>query len=1003
MKEVSCKAFEPFERAVAGGQVPEAELLRDIAFSIVTLRDRHERIDWSSYCQLARNARRYLSLEDFETLGGTFASSTGFRIGLLVARLLFRPARFLRLMQGMEREGKEMFTCVRATSESLARDQVRITLTIDSDREACPEFFHITKGTLAALPPLLGSPRSTMNATIEEKSATYDMFVPPQEGLVRRLLRIAAMPFTATDVANALQESHEVLLERYAQLETAQATLDVQAGHLRAAHTINQALQERVDLRDTLVAITSSLLSALGAQGVKVRIDCESEGAAIVEEHLSGDICMGMSIERDVPGRDGSIGTVCVWLDFSESFDHSAATLDFVLPNILIAIENALNHDSLLCYRDALEVRVVERTQELRQTRDELAVSLEELKIAQAARETIFANINHEIRTPLAIVGLASDEAREANSEGREVVVAKRLDSIDRSVARLLRLVDGLLALAALDEGKLTLRLEPLNIEALLKAEVGAWEPLARKHSIALTFASRSDEWVHADPNELAGVVGNLLSNAVKFTPSGGTVHVKQERVNDRVEISVTDSGVGMSESFAKQAFERFSQGPQPVRPTASGSGIGLSIVREVIAAHGGTAQVSANPEGGTCFVLSIPVMKDRLQEHSFSDGTVLKLYTPLPEADEPAPELDSENAVAFRYSVLIAEDSTELRNAMIRCLSPHYRVLSAGDGQAALALAEAHLPDLLIADISMPKMDGLELTQRFVSIPENRAARALLVTAISAMDTRLAGFAAGAVDYIEKPFHPQELLARVKAQLAIRDVILQLHEVEKAASIGLLGAGLAHELRNPLNIICNGMIPLKKSLPEGTLAEGSRASVMLGLIEDAATKMFRVSNAILEFENASQLLLTPILLSTLIAEAIEAVSELDLARVEVVCAPAMTITCSGVLLLQVFSNILQNAIRAAGVAGTFGIHAREEDGMTIIQFSDNGPGIKPGERERVFEPFVTTASPGEGTGLGLAISRRVVTRHGGTLKALEVTEGCTLELRVPIGSRGGK
>lgn len=1004
MKEVSCRAFEALDRAVRDGSLLQEELLCGVPYPIEFLRNKHERIEWAVWCRLASNASRYLTPRDFEKLGAAFASSKSFRAVMTVARLLYRPARFMHWMQGMQREGKGMFTCVRSVSDSPSLDRVTITLTIDADYEDCPEFFYITKGTLEALPPLLGSPDGTMRATIVSRKAIYEMDVPPQEGFLRRVGRVLLLPVRAGAAADLLQETHEVLLLRYAELETAQNTLDKQAKQLKAAHTVNQALQERVDLATTLLSVTASLHAVLAADGVEVSIACESEGEAIAEENLSGHKNSEKAIVRELQSRDGCIGKLRVWPKPVTDSHEVTTTLDFVLPNILIAIENAIGHDSLLRYRDALEVRVAERTKELLVTRDALTHSLTELKVAQAAREKIFANINHDIRTPLAIVRLASEEARRANRDHQEVIVEDRLVDIDRGVVRLLRLVDHLLTLAALDEDKLTLCPEPIQLAALIRAEVEAWEPLARKHEIALTFTPQHehDEWVNVDAGAIASVVGNLLSNAIKFTPSGGAIRVEQKREKDCVLVSVTDSGIGMSEEFAERAFDRFSQGPTPVRATGRGSGIGLSVVREIVEAHGGTARAKANRKGGSCFSLTLPRTDPVDHEQGQQSRSVIELYRPISEATDTAADSATQDSKAHSHCVLVAEDEVELRTAMIRCLSPHYRVLSAGDGQEALSVAMKYLPDMLVADISMPKMDGLELTRRFNNIPKNRAARTLLVTARNALESRLAGFDAGAVDYISKPFHPQELLARVKAQLAIRDVVLQLHEAEKMASIGLLGAGLAHELRNPMNAFVNSIAPLRRALPQDLRAEGSLPATLLKVMQDSATRMQNISKSIFELENTARLTLEQTPVRTLITGAIESVPTLPMRKVQVHCDPSLSVACSPTLLLQVFTNIVANAVRAAGSEGEFEIKATELDGTTTVQFSDDGPGIEPSQRERVFEPFFTTADPGQGTGLGLAISRRAVQRHGGTLRVLDVPYGCTFEVKIRSGENHG-
>jgi signal transduction histidine kinase len=324
--------------------------------------------------------------------------------------------------------------------------------------------------------------------------------------------------------------------------------------------------------------------------------------------------------------------------------------------------------------------------------------------------------------------------------------------------------------------------------------------------------------------------------------------------------------------------------------------------------------------------------------------------------------------------------------------------VLLAADGLAALALAHEHLPDLLVSDLSMPGMGGLELVRRFRALPGNRLAPALLLTAHVAEADRLAGFEAGAVDYLTKPFHPEELRARVRAQLELRDLALKLHRSEKLASVGLLSAGLAHELRNPANALLNALAPLRELLPDGALAAGTAAGELFTVVDGCADQIAQLARQLLVFNRPGPLAVEPTPLGAIVARALVMVPPLQACRVEHDARYDGPVRCAGTLLTQVLANLLENGAHAAGPSGSVRLATFLDGERVVIEVSDSGPGVPPELRERVFEPFFTTKPPGQGTGLGLATSREVIERHGGTIEVREQGGKSVFRVELPRG-----
>jgi signal transduction histidine kinase len=274
-----------------------------------------------------------------------------------------------------------------------------------------------------------------------------------------------------------------------------------------------------------------------------------------------------------------------------------------------------------------------------------------------------------------------------------------------------------------------------------------------------------------------------------------------------------------------------------------------------------------------------------------------------------------------------------------------------------------------------------------------------LIVSAHAGLGQRLAGFEAGAVDYIVKPFAADELLARVRNQLALRKLAYKLHESQKLASLGMLSAGLAHEIRNPANALVNALQPLLDLLPESEKKPESTGALLAEVALDAANQIRLRCMNILDYSRSEDVTRRQEQVAVLIARACRLLMD-QLSTVEVrqeINAPA-SVLCAGPLIEQILINLLDNAAYAAGPGGWVRISARQDDKRVVIDIGDSGPGVPAHIQERIFEPFFTTKPAGKGTGLGLAISRRIALNHGGDLRVVRLDQGTVFRLELPLG-----
>ncbi|HWE31074.1 MAG TPA: ATP-binding protein, partial [Polyangia bacterium] len=706
-------------------------------------------------------------------------------------------------------------------------------------------------------------------------------------------------------------------------------------------------------------------------------------------------------------GRD--TGQVKVWHRATDDPRERGQLLEFVLPTLSMALDNAISYRELAQYRDSLELRVVERTAELVQARDELAQTVRRLEEAQEVRDRIFANINHEIRTPLTLVHLAVSDVKQRLGAALDARTRQQLDGIEMSTRKLLRLVDDLLILASGREGKLRLTLGAVDVAPLVDVIVATWRPVAEQKGLSISFNGPPRCVRTVDEEKLERVITNLISNAVKFTPSGGSIQVDLTDDVNGVTIAVRDTGIGIDDDLKKRLFGRFEQGRPAVHAGARGSGIGLSIVKELTEAHGGEVSVENPRGGGSVFRVLLPTgarPRAALSDDDSGSSAPLRL---VPDDFDSGSSVSSlprvlEPPTPARATVLVAEDDPRLTDAIGALLSQQYRVILAGDGLTALRMAQQHMPDILVSDVGMPGMDGLELTRRFRELPGNRLAPVVLLTAFANLNDRLQGFDAGAVDYVVKPFEPAELLARVHSQLELRALALRLHQTEKLAALGTLSAGLAHEMRNPANAIVNAIEPLSELLPAELRQEDHPVAQLVGVLRECSTQIALLSRQLLGFRRPGELeyqhttvsdvvtrahaLTSPLFKSIALREQLDYGGPLD---------------CSAPLLTQVLSNLLENGAHAAGSGGWVKLASRAAGERVVIEVSDSGAGVPVALRERIFEPFFTTKPPGSGTGLGLTMAREIIERHGGILDVREAPGGTLFHIEVPLHAQGGR
>lgn len=388
-----------------------------------------------------------------------------------------------------------------------------------------------------------------------------------------------------------------------------------------------------------------------------------------------------------------------------------------------------------------------------------------------------FTNIAHEFRTPLTLMqGSLEKEKRIMKANRWQTELEKTIRVMDKSVQRMLRLIDQLLEFRKMQAGKLKLSLQETDAVMFVKGICRMFDDAAESKEIAYSF--ESSEPAHAmflDQQMIDKVVFNLLSNAFKYTPAKGTISVSLS-FTDVMTIRVADTGVGIPQEKREQLFSRFMQSSY----TGESFGIGLHLTHELVRTHHGEITYQENEDGGSVFVVTIPLQKDCYEASDFlvKDSPILKadLAKQRDRKEEKTTDAvpSAPSAPLNRRTILLIEDDNDVREFLLSELESCFDLKVASDGKAGIAMAKELDVDLIVSDVMMPGMNGFELTKRLKNSFETSHIPIILLTALSTDENVLEGTESGADAYITKPFSPQLLMARILQLLNQREILRQ-------------------------------------------------------------------------------------------------------------------------------------------------------------------------------------------------------------------------------------
>ncbi len=756
-----------------------------------------------------------------------------------------------------------------------------------------------------------------------------------------------------------------------------------------------------------------------------------------------------------------AIGLLFLWPTRIVLFTHGAIVLSFVLPNLLLnTIRKPMDAVSNFFFLFATGViasagqvfawrnqrKELANTILLERTKANLEEAHTKLKQLDAFKSTFFANITHELKTPLAMI-LSPLELMIDGELGKVTDSQKAtLQTMLRSGMKLLKLINDLLDLTKLEESRIRLRASEQNLTEYLHGLVDQVQPLTQRKGISLAFtAPDAPVLLYCDLERLERVFINLLSNAAKFTPQEGHIAVALKLVDGGATVEVSDDGPGFPSDKAEQVFERFFQVDQSGTRRYGGTGIGLALAKELVELHGGRIWATSEIGEGATFTVFLrsgqghlkadqlarqeetTTRVDSKQRDSGLMDTSVEMSTrkdyrllDIAEASERRVVERDFDENDRQWTVLIVEDNPDVIRVIHLSLRREFKVMAAPDGLKGFELAVKEQPNLIITDLMMPGIDGLELTKRLRAEPLTKYTPIIMLTARGGTDDRIAGIEQGVSAYLSKPFSAKELLSTARSLLNVQESQADLLMNQRMDSLETIAGGLAHEINNPLNYIKNSVARIKLDFAETlTLVQDAKVAPLQDaqavkidklaarfqkMIDTAESGVKRIAGTVELMGRYSREGYSRDLREHDVFRAAHDVVQVVLPAtgrdVKVIenMPESGLIHCVPEEFNQVLSNLLQNAIEAVqegtGEVQLFGSVTAD---FVELHVKDNGPGMPDAVKNKIFNPFFSTKGPGKGMGMGLTMTRRVVQSLGGTIAVQsEVGKGTEFTVRIP-------
>ena len=432
----------------------------------------------------------------------------------------------------------------------------------------------------------------------------------------------------------------------------------------------------------------------------------------------------------------------------------------------------------ILMFYAAIQYRTKALTRRSKFLEKEVTARTKEVEQLLEKQNQEFANISHEFRTPLTLIlGPISNVLKKLNPKTQSSEI-KQLETTRRNSYRLLRLVDQLLNIESF-QVKSIVQKQPIAFGETTRLIADGFRELAKEKSCEFIVEDIAQINFEFTPDAYEKILLNLLSNAFKYTPTNGKISLKTSIEGTEFILTVSDTGIGIPVEEQANIFERFNRSTNVNQENAPGAGIGLSLVKNLVELHQGKIQLESQPQIGTTFTVTLPIVNPTNNaefiygiDESLIDVELMTLAAQTPATSQVVSVAGDENT--NRETILIIEDNDDMRHYIQESVSATYKVLTASDGEQGVSIAVQEIPDLIISDIMMPKLDGYQVTSQLRQHTATSHIPIILLTAKDDKVSRMKGWHERADEYLTKPFDVNELNIRIKSLLEIRDLLKQ-------------------------------------------------------------------------------------------------------------------------------------------------------------------------------------------------------------------------------------
>lgn len=441
-------------------------------------------------------------------------------------------------------------------------------------------------------------------------------------------------------------------------------------------------------------------------------------------------------------------------------------------------------------------------------TEQQLKFNIEQnnrLKELDNLKTTFFTNISHELRTPLTLITGPFQQLAE------KYPTDKLIPLIQRNTDRLLTLINQLLDISKLEAGQMKPEVSGLNITQYLRTLTSSFTSLAESREIKFdSIFSKTEVYGYIDKDKTEKIVTNLLSNAFKFTHKGGKVRISTQfdESHKTITIEVSDTGIGIEPEKLNKIFDRFFQVDDAQNRKFEGTGIGLALVKELVEVLKGKIAVNSQKDIGTTFIIHLPISIDTWKNFIIEtgDNKALKSNFQAKSLENVKPE--AESSLETDNILLIVDDNEDIRKYIRSIFEKEYKIIEAINGKDGVEKATTQIPDIIISDLMMPEMDGFEFCKILKADEKTSHIPIVMLTAKANVESRIEGFELGADDYLVKPFNSQEMQARVKNLLVIREKLKKYyqknsnqHSVDIGVKINVIDEQFIKKIRDIIDV----------------------------------------------------------------------------------------------------------------------------------------------------------------------------------------------------------